>query len=297
MQFSIKDPQKNQRLDKFLSDSTGLSRSRIKKLIESGNITVNGAKADPSYKLKTEDKIEINVPEPEKSKLEAENIPLDVIYEDKDILVLNKPRGLTVHPGAGNRSGTLVNALLHHCRNLSIIGGVERPGIVHRLDKDTSGVLIVAKNDKAHQSLSKQFKDRTIEKTYLAIVKGNPKNEEGTISESIGRHPVNRKKMAVSQKGREAVTHYKVLKRSKDYSLVELKPKTGRTHQIRVHLKHIGYPIVGDPVYGGKKNSTPHLNVGNQQLLHAYKIKFTHPTTQKELEFEAPLPQDMLKLM
>jgi len=231
--------------------------------------------------------VDINVPEPEKSKLEAENIPLDIIYEDKDILVINKPRGLTVHPGAGNRSGTLVNALLHHCRDLSGIGGVERPGIVHRLDKDTSGILLVAKNDKAHQVLSAQFKDRTIQKTYLAIVKGNPKKDEGTIAEPIGRHPVNRKKMAVSHKGREAVTHYKVLKRFKEYSLVELKPKTGRTHQLRVHLAHIGHSILGDPVYGK----------GNAQLLHAYKIKFTHPRTEKELEFEAKLPDDMLKLI
>lgn len=282
-----------QRLDKFLSENTEFSRSRIKKLIESGHITVNGKKAEPSYKLKKEDKVDIDVPESEKSELEAEEIPLDIIYEDKDILVLNKPRGLTVHPGAGNRSGTLVNALLHHYSGsrLPTIGGVERPGIVHRLDKDTSGVLLVAKNDKAHQSLSAQFKDRTIQKTYLAIVKGSPKKDEGTISEPIGRHPVNRKKMAVSQKGREAITHYKVLKRFKNYSLVELRPKTGRTHQLRVHMKHLGHPISGDPIYNEGDDSNHRLQ------LHAYKIRFLHPSTGKEMEFEAKLPDDMLNLI
>ena len=293
MEFKANDQNKDQRLDQFLASHTDLSRSLIKKLIESGDIKVNAIGSKPSYKLKQEDKITVNLPAPTKMELTPEPIPLDIIFEDKDIIVINKPRVLTVHPGAGRSSGTLVNALLHHCKDLSGIGGVERPGIVHRLDKDTSGVLVVAKNDKAHQNLSKQFKERNVEKTYLALVEGEVKNDSGTINEAIGRHPVNRKKMATltPTKGRHAITHYKVLKRLEKTTLLELMIETGRTHQIRVHLKHIGHQVVGDPVYG------PAPAGAGGQLLHAYKIKFKHPVTWKELEFEAKLPEDMLKLI
>lgn len=300
MQFCIEEQDQNQRLDLFLdSRIKHLSRSRIKKLIESKDITVNNQPSKPSYKLKIRNIVKVVIPVPKKLDLEAEKIPLNIIYEDKDIVVINKQRGLTVHPGAGNHSGTLVNALLHHCKDLSGIGGVERPGIVHRLDKDTSGLLIIAKNDKAHQNLSAQFKDRKVEKTYLALVEGVVKDDSGTISLAIGRHPVNRKKMAVLQqvkdnkKARHAITHYKVLKRFDKSTLLELKIETGRTHQIRVHLQHIGHPVVNDPVYGSRAKGQG----SRGQLLHAYKIKFRHPVTQKELEFKADPPQDMLKLI
>ncbi|NQU16767.1 MAG: RluA family pseudouridine synthase [Candidatus Saganbacteria bacterium] len=291
MEFSIIEQEKGLRLDQFLVSKADLTRSRIKNLIESGNILVNNKLSKPGYKIRPEDNISVSIPEPQKMTLKPEEIPLCILYEDRDIVVINKARGLTVHPGAGRHSGTLVNALLHHCKDLSGIGGVERPGIVHRLDKDTSGVLVVAKNDKAHQNLSKQFKNREVEKTYLALVEGKVKKDVGTICERIGRHTVNRKKMAVvtveGKMSREAVTHYKVLKRLERRTLLELKIETGRTHQIRVHLKYIGYPVVGDPLYGK----------GKAQLLHAYKIKFTHPVTGKEMEFEAALPKDMLKLI
>ncbi len=304
MQFCIEEINQNQRLDLFLSEKTELSRSLIKKLIESSDITVNSNSSKPSYKLRLGDKIVVVIPKPKKMKLGAEDIPLNIIYEDSDIIVINKQRRLTVHPGAGNHSGTLVNALLHHCKDLSGIGGVERPGIVHRLDKDTSGVLIVAKNDRAHQNLSKQFKNRKVEKVYLAIVSGLVKKDNGTIDEAIGRHPVNRKKMSTlipspspkrrrELKSRDATTNFKVLKRFDDCTLVELKPKTGRTHQLRVHMKHIGHPILNDPVYGSRVKGQG----SRGQLLHAYKIKFKHPISGKSLEFQAEIPQDMLELI
>ncbi|MFC1496577.1 RluA family pseudouridine synthase [Candidatus Margulisiibacteriota bacterium] len=290
MQFYIEEKKKNQRLDQYLSSEVkGLTRSRVKKLIDSGSVLVNRKKSKASYKLKEKDEIKVSIPKPGKSIISAEKIPLVVIYEDKDIIVISKPRGLVVHPGAGNKAGTLVNALLNHCKDLSGIGGVERPGIVHRLDKDTSGILVVAKNDKAHRSLSRQFQARTVEKTYLAIVAGKPKQDSGSINLPVGRHPVNRKKMMVAaRRSREALTNYKVLKVLKDGCLVELKPKTGRTHQLRVHLKHLGHPIIGDVVYG---------KGGTGQLLHAYKLKFIHPTTQKEMEFTAEMPEDMKLLV
>ena len=296
MQYLIGGQDRNKRLDQFLAaTSLKLSRSQIKRLVEQGFITVNNHSTKPAYRLKKDDRIDINIPPPKKTHLVGAAIPLNIIYEDKDIIVINKPRGIAVHPGAGIKSSTIVNALLNHCKDLSGIGGVERPGIVHRLDKDTSGVLVVAKNDKAHQSLSEQFKGHRVDKTYLAIVYGSPKKDQDTISSRIGRHPINRKKMSVISsasklKSREAVTGYRILKRFKDLSLLELKPKTGRTHQIRVHLHSIGHPILGDPVYG--KRYTVHGT--RQQLLHAYKLKFTHPRTGKEMEFEAALPEDML---
>ena len=313
MEYLIDAGDKKFRLDLFLAGRVpDLSRSRIKKLIKSKNITVNNLQTKAGYKLKKDDRVQVTIPPPEKNQLASEEIPLNILYEDPDIIVLNKPRGLTVHPGAGRKSGTLVNALLHLCRSLSVIGGVERPGIVHRLDKDTSGVLLIAKNDRAHQALSRQFKDRTIEKTYLALAEGIFKTDFGTISASIGRHPINRQKMTVDKsksqnpntkinpnskpqkskpKYREAVTDYKVLTRFKNFTLVELKPKTGRTHQIRVHLLSIGHPIVGDPIYGRKMFEGGNLD--SRLQLHAYKIKFTHPSSGKTMEFQAEIPEDM----
>lgn len=277
----------NQRLDQHLAarQDLNLTRSQIGKLIEAGEILVNGQVVKPSYHLKKNDCLTINIPPPRKLETKPENIPLEIVYEDDDLVVVNKPRGMVVHPAAGNYEGTLVNALLHHCQDLSGIGGVVRPGIVHRLDKDTSGLIVVAKNDAAHQSLTKQFKDRVIKKRYVALVQGVVKQDSGEIDAAIGRHPVRRMKMAVTEKGREAITHFKVIKRFKDTTLVELAPKTGRTHQLRVHLHHLGHPIVGDPVYGGAK--------GSGQLLHASKLSFIHPRTGEKMEFEVPLPDDL----
>lgn len=302
MEYSTKPSDKNKRLDLLVSQlKLGLTRSQVQRLIDCGKITVNKKDSKHGYRIKTGDVISIDIPEPKKIESTPENIPLNIIYEDKDIIVINKPRGFVVHPAPGNYTSTLVNALLYHIKDLSGIGGKLRPGIVHRLDKDTSGVIVVAKNDKAHNSLARQFKDRTIEKTYVAIVKGRMKSDVGIISENIGRHPVNRKKMSVvaahetclpagkAQHSREAMTRYKVLKRFDEYTLVELKPKTGRTHQLRVHLNHIGHPIVGDLVYGGKND----LGV-TKQLLHAKELAFTHPTTGERKVFEAPMPDDML---
>jgi 23S rRNA pseudouridine1911/1915/1917 synthase len=275
-----------QRLDQYLAGQKklDLTRSQISKLIEAGNILVNDRIVKPSYHLKTTDQLTIDIPPLKKLDAKPENIPLDIVYEDDDLIVVNKPRGMVVHPAVGNYEGTLVNALLHHVKNLSGIGGVARPGIVHRLDKDTSGLIVVAKNDLAHQALAKQFKDREIAKQYVALVKGVIKQDSGEIAAAIGRHPVKRKKMAAGR-GREALTFYRVIERFKDATLVELTPKTGRTHQLRVHLNHLGHPIVGDPVYGGDK--------GTGQLLHAQKLAFTHPRTGEKLAFTAPLPDDL----
>lgn len=295
MEYSTKPSDKNKRLDLLVSQlKLGLTRSQAQRLIDCGKITVNKKESKHGYRIKIGDIISIDIPEPQKIESMPENIPLNIIYEDKDIIVINKPRGFVVHPAPGNYTSTLVNALLYHIKDLSGIGGKLRPGIVHRLDKDTSGVIVVAKNDKAHNSLARQFKDRTIEKTYVAIVKGRMKSDVGIISENIGRHPVNRKKMSVVagcglRVGREAITRYKVLKRFDGYTLVELKPKTGRTHQLRVHLSHIGHPIVGDLTYGGKND----LGV-TKQLLHARELVLIHPVTGKSLKFEASMPDDML---
>jgi 23S rRNA pseudouridine1911/1915/1917 synthase len=288
------------RLDHFLSRQSdlGLSRSQIVRLIESGHITVNQNRPKPSYKLRADDKITLTVPPPAKLDVIPENIPLSILYEDDDLIVVNKARGMTVHPGAGRGTGTLVNALLSHCSNLSGIGGVLRPGIVHRLDKDTSGLIVVAKSDLAHQALAKQFKARQVSKKYLALVHGIVKQGHGVVETLIGRHRVKRKKMAVladigdggrGMRGKEAITHYRVVERFKNYALVELELKTGRTHQIRVHMSYLGFPLVGDPVYGKKKEE---FKVAGQ-LLHAAKLGFKHPRTGENLEFTAPLPEDM----
>lgn len=262
------------------------SRVRIQAFIRGGFVLVNGSPTRPSQTLRGDDKVEVSVPdEVEPAVALAQNIPLDVLHEDASILVLNKPAGLVVHPGAGNADGTLVNALLFHCAGLSIIGGVERPGIVHRLDKETSGCLLIAKSDSAHRSLSGQFADRLVQKTYLALVEGVPRMPHGKIDAAISRHAVHRQKMAVSDRGRSAMTGYRVLASSNGKALLECQPRTGRTHQIRVHLKHLGHPIVGDPLYGRRGANTRHF-------LHAWKICFAHPDTGKALEFCAPLPEE-----
>ncbi|MBI3582891.1 MAG: RluA family pseudouridine synthase [Nitrospinae bacterium] len=287
----------NQRIDKFLSsyDST-LSRSFIQRLIDNGNVTVNGKFAKSSYKLKEGDEIKIEIPELEPSTVKPEPIPLDILYEDESVIVINKPAGMVVHPAAGNYSGTLVNALLYHCRNtLSGIGGIERPGIVHRLDKDTSGLLMAAKDDFTHNHLSKQLKDRTIVRKYLALVKGIIKEDSKKIEIPIGRHVSDRKKMSIKTKrGRIAITEFTVLERFDNYTLMEIRLKTGRTHQIRVHLSAIGHPVAGDRVYGGRQKTEVRSQISiPRQMLHAAILGFIHPKTGKYLEFNAQLPDDM----
>jgi len=277
------------RLDKWLtSQIEDLTRTAVQNLVESGEVLVNGKTVAKNYKQKAGDVVEINIPEPVELNTEPENIPLDIIYEDSSLLVVNKPKGMVVHPAPGNYSGTLVNALLYHCGDsLSGINGVIRPGIVHRIDKDTSGLLIVAKNNEAHLKLSEQLKERKAMRKYVALVNGNIKEDSGTINKPIGRNPSDRKKMAVVFGGREAVTHFNVLERFGQYTLVECILETGRTHQIRVHMASIGHSIVGDPLYGIKKEK---FNL-NGQLLHAKTIGFVHPRTGKMMEFTSDIPE------
>ncbi|HDP37356.1 MAG TPA: RluA family pseudouridine synthase [Candidatus Atribacteria bacterium] len=272
------------------------SRSQIRNLIAQGRIKVNGSSVKPSYILKNGDVIDLSLPENKKLKIKAEAIPLDIIYEDEHLVVVNKPADMIVHPAGKINSGTLVNALLYHCRDsLSGIGGVIRPGIVHRLDKNTSGLMVVAKNDFAHLDLSKQIKKHEVAKKYLTLVHGNLKDDSGIIDAPIGRSLKNRKKMAVTVEGksREAITHFKVLKRFSGYTLVEATLRTGRTHQIRVHLAFIGHPMVGDQLYGHRRQG---LNI-HRQALHSYILGFVHPLSKKYMEFSAPLPQDMQELI
>lgn len=276
----------NGRLDKVCSEIfSDYSRSQIKQLLDGGNITVNGKTEKAKYKVKSGDVIRLEEPETKTLELRPENIPLDIVYEDDDVIVINKPQGMVVHPAPGHDEHTLVNALLYHCP-LSTINGTFRPGIVHRIDKDTSGLLMVAKNDKSHRSLAKQLKDKTNIREYVALVHGRIAEDEGTINAPIGRSLKDRKKQAVVKDGRNAVTHFEVLKRYRDYTLVKCILETGRTHQIRVHMKYISHPLVGDPLYGPKKTIK-----GNGQFLHAGKLGFVHPTTGKLLIFEAPLPK------
>lgn len=292
--FIVKN-EDDMRVDVFLARKrSGLSRSYIQKLIRQGKVTVNGAQVRPSQRVKQNDKIVMQVPEPVELKVEPENIFLDIFYEDEDVLVVNKPRGMVVHPAEGNYSGTLVNALLFHCRDLSGINGILRPGIVHRLDKDTSGLLMVAKNDKSHLCLAEQLKERRVKRFYLALVHGNVKKDAGIVEAPVGRDPKNRQKMAVTWcNSRPARTRYKVLERLSNYTLLKLKLDTGRTHQIRVHMKYIGHPIVGDPKYG---LLCPHFNL-NGQFLHAAVLGFFHPRTKAYLEFTAPLPDELSNLL
>ena len=277
------------RLDKFVaSSSIGVSRSMAASLIENGNVLVNGKASDKKHKLRAGDRVEVKVPEPEPYEAQPENIPLNIVYEDADLLVVNKPKGMVVHPAAGNRSSTLVNALLYHCGDtLSGINGVLRPGIVHRIDKDTSGLLIVAKNDSAHTALAEQIKAHSFTREYEAVVFGSLRDDSGTVDAPIGRHPVDRKKMCVTQKNsKNAVTHYYVLNRYKGYTHIRCVLETGRTHQIRVHMAYLGHPVAGDPAYGVKNEK-----VGfSGQCLHARKIGFVHPSTGKYMEFSSDLP-------
>ena len=279
----------NMRLDMYIAQKNDkLSRSMIQKLIEDGEILVNGQTKKISYKVHTGDEIEINIPEPKETNIKPQNIPVEVIYEDIDIIVVNKPKGMVVHPANGNPDGTLVNAVLALCKdNLSGIGGEIRPGIVHRLDKDTSGLLIIAKNDLAHKNISEQIKNRQVKKIYIALVKGNVAEDEATIDMPIGRSTKDRKKMAVRKDGKTAITHFKVLKRYNKYTLLEIKIDTGRTHQIRVHMAEIGHPVVGDMVYSSGKNE---FGIEGQ-MLHAKSLSFKHPVTGKEMHLEANLPQ------
>jgi 23S rRNA pseudouridine1911/1915/1917 synthase len=277
------------RLDLFLVKSLPeFSRSRIQRLIRAGFVRVEGAVMRPHQSVRSGDEIEVTDPPLEKIQSEPEAIPLTILYEDDDLIVINKAAGMIVHPGAGQHEHTLVNALLHHCTTLSGIGGKERPGIVHRLDKETSGCLVVAKNDVAHRELSKQFTERTVEKIYLALVAGKLRNETGVIENKIGRHPVHRQRMSVSSPGgRAAKTEYRVVRSSEQASLVECKLHSGRTHQIRVHLHHLGNPVLGDKVYAPKFASD-----FPRQMLHAWKLGFHHPRSGEWKSFEAPLPED-----
>ena len=264
-----------------------------KKLIEDNKIFVNEKNVKESYKVKLNDEVKIIMDEPKETKLKPEAIPLDIIYEDKDIIVVNKPKGMVVHPGNGNHDGTLVNAVLAYAKDLSGIGGELRPGIVHRIDKDTSGLIIIAKNDEAHKNLSEQIKNHEVTKIYTALVRGNISEDDATIDMPIGRDKNDRKKMAVTKDGKEAVTHFKVLKRYGDYTLLRVKIDTGRTHQIRVHMAKIGHPVVGDEVYSNGKNE---FNV-HGQMLHSTYLKFKHPITGKIIELEAPLPGYFIKVL
>ena len=276
------------RIDTYIPSKSEYSRAMIQKMMDNGNILVNGKKVKVSYKVQADDEITIKEQAAKEISLEAQDIPIEVLYEDNDIIVVNKPKGMVVHPANGNPDGTLVNAIMSICKDsLSGIGGEIRPGIVHRLDKDTSGALIVAKNDKSHIKMSEQIKNHEVEKTYIALVKGFVKENEATIDMPIGRSIKDRKKMAVRKEGKNAVTHFKLIERFPNYTLLEVKIETGRTHQIRVHLSEIGYPIVGDEVYSNGKNE---WNV-HGQCLHAKSLKFKHPITEKEMCIEAPIPE------
>lgn len=287
--FSAKQEAVGQRLDSFLTHAgVWPSRSFVQKIIEAGGVRLNGKPLKASYRLEAGDTIEVTWEEPRALTVEPEAIPLEILYEDHDLVVVNKPRGMVVHPAAGNYSGTLVNALLHHCQDLSGIGGVIRPGIVHRLDKDTSGILVVAKNDFTHLALASQLKARKMKRIYQTLVHGKPP-ETGRVEAPIGRHPVDRKKMAVVSGGKPAVTNFYVVEYFTKYALLKVKLETGRTHQIRVHLSHLGYPVVGDPVYGPKKEAVPIRG----QALHAELLGFVHPRTGEYLEFTTAVPEAM----
>ncbi|MBT8901543.1 RluA family pseudouridine synthase [Lactobacillus delbrueckii subsp. bulgaricus] len=286
-EYELTAEESGQRLDKYLAgEMTDLSRSRIKELVQAGEILVNGKKSKVSYKVQKDDLIQVIVLPLEPLKLEAENIPLDIVYEDKDVIVVNKPQGMVVHPAAGHPSHTLVNALLYHTRDLADSPEGFRPGIVHRIDKDTSGLLMVAKNVAARESLEKQLAAKSNKRQYLAIVHGNFAEEEGTIDAPIGRNPKDRKQMAVVEKGKSAVTHFKVLEQYQGYSLVECQLETGRTHQIRVHMAYIGHPLAGDPLYGPRKTLP-----GHGQFLHAKTLGFEQPSTGEWLEFSVQPPE------
>ena len=276
------------RIDKYLSQIfEDKSRSFIQGLIEKENVKVNNKIPKSNYKLKRNDEIEIIMPEPEILSVEPEDIPIDIIYEDEDVIVVNKPQGMVVHPAPGNYRGTLVNALLYHCKDLSSINGIIRPGIVHRIDKDTSGVLVIAKNDESHNKLSEQLKDHSMKREYYALIEGRLKNDSGTIDKPLGRCKKDRLKIGIVEDGKRAVTHYEVLVRYNGYTLIKCVLETGRTHQIRVHMASIGFPLVGDPLYGFKRQKFKLEG----QVLHAKTLGFIHPRTQQYMEFSSELPQ------
>ncbi len=304
MKYLILEKDEGLRLDVFVSENTELSRSAAAKLIENGNITVSGNTRAKKYELRCGDEVEIILPEPELSEALPENIPLDIVFEDSDIIVINKPAGMVVHPAPGNYTGTLVNALLYHCKgSLSGIGGVIRPGIVHRIDKDTSGLLVVAKNDAAHIALASELEQHGIEREYHALVRGGFKEDTGTVDAPIGRHPVDRKRMAVLTKdeahAKNAVTHYELLSRFGDVSYIKCLLETGRTHQIRVHMSYIGHPLLGDEVYSSTKTRFEklHAPLFSGQALHAKRLTLTHPTTMERMSFECELPDGFKKLL
>lgn len=287
--FEITEEQEDERIDRFLAQLQSLSRSYIQKMIKEEAVKVNGVPVKGSYRVKTDDLVEFMLPEAVEPDIAPEDIPLDILYEDRDVIVVNKPKGMVVHPAAGHYSGTLVNALLYHCgAELSGINGVLRPGIVHRIDRDTTGSVIACKNDTAHSSIAAQLKEHSVNRKYHAICHGVLKADEGTIDRPVGRHPVDRKKMAVNEKnGKQAVTHYRVLKRFKEYTYVECALETGRTHQIRVHMASIGHPLLGDEVYSARK--CPFQLQG--QTLHAKILGFRHPASGEYIETDAPLPE------
>lgn len=287
--FVVSEEYEDERADKFIAQLLPeCSRSYIQKLIKDGRVTVSGKVLKPSYKIQLSDEICLALPEPEILQITPQNIPLDIIYEDNDLVIINKPKDMVVHPAAGHYDGTLVNALLWHCKDLSGINGVLRPGIVHRIDKDTTGLLIVCKNDICHNCIAEQLKVHSIERTYHAIVCGNIKENSGTVDAPIGRHPDNRKKMSINQtNGKHAVTHYEVLERFCNYTYVKCNLETGRTHQIRVHMASLGHPLLGDEVYGKKSSAFPHTN---GQTLHAKTIGFVHPASNDFVSFDSDLP-------
>lgn len=297
-EFQVTLLEDGQRLDKYLTEkmTNTMSRSFLQKNIQEGRILVNGKKVKASYKLAGQDKITMEIPSPEETQIQPEDIPLDILYEDQDIIVINKPKQMVVHPAPGHYSGTVVNALLYHCKDsLSGINGILRPGIVHRIDQDTTGAIVICKNDYSHQFIAGQLKEHSITRIYHAIVLHHLREEKGTVEGSIGRHPVDRKKMAVNVKnGREAVTHYHVLDSlNNKYTYIACQLETGRTHQIRVHMASIGHPVLGDTVYGPQK--CPFHLTG--QTLHAKTLGFIHPSTKKYMEFDAPLPEYFQKLL
>ncbi|MFB9325401.1 RluA family pseudouridine synthase [Paenibacillus aurantiacus] len=292
IEFVVRGDEAGERLDKFVTENMyddSISRTQVQDWIKNADVLVNGRTVKPNYKIADADIIVVTVPEPQSAVIEPEAIPMDVVFEDSDVIVINKPRGMVVHPAPGHSSGTVVNALMHHCKDLSGINGVLRPGIVHRIDKDTSGLLMVAKNDLAHASLAAQLKEHSVTRKYIALVHGNVPHDQGTVDAPIGRDPKDRKLFTVTEKGsKHAVTHFMVVERFGDYTLMELQLETGRTHQIRVHMKYIGHPLAGDPVYGRSKT------IGLKgQALHAAVLGFVHPRTGEEMIFEAPVPADM----
>ena len=296
-EWTVEGGQAGDRIDRHVAAMLGddVSRSQVQQWIRAGRVTVNGRAVKPSDTVEEGDRVAVDLPEPEDASARPEPIPLDIVYEDGDVIVVNKPRGMVVHPAAGHNSGTLVNALLYHCKDLSGINGVRRPGIVHRIDKDTSGLLMAAKNDFAHAALAEQLKEHSALRVYTAVVHGRVEHEQGTVDAPIGRDPKDRKKFAVTDKNsKRAVTHFAVKVRFAEFTLLELRLETGRTHQIRVHMKYIGHPLVGDPLYGPAKSRDKWIH---GQALHAGVLGFAHPRTGEMMRFEAELPEDMRQLL